>query len=179
MVFVAVVSEALIEACARAHSSLVSHLLQSGVNVNGKLENGWTALMTACRGGRLQVAELLLIHGATVDEGAPHLNALAIACLHGHTSIVQLLVEHGARQLRLDKGKDALMASAQFGHAAVRPLVETGTALSGKRAPACVISLPGQRGPTGAFLGPPTPSARAVGGGAVSQCALKMRNPLP
>ena len=117
-------SQALIEACARAHSSLVAHLLQNGANVNGKLENGWTALMTACRGGRLQVAELLLIHGATVDEGAPHLNALAIACLHGHMPIVKLLVEHGARQLRLDKGKDALMAAAQKGHAAVGPLVD-------------------------------------------------------
>ena len=123
MVFEAAACEALIEACARAHSSLVEHILQNRANVNGKLENGWTALMTACRGGRLQVAELLLNHGATVDEGAPHLNALAIACLHGHTPIVQLLIEHGARQLRLDKGKDALHAASQMGHAAVLQLL--------------------------------------------------------
>lgn len=116
-------SEALIETCARAHSSLVEHVLQNGANVNGRLENGWTALMTACRGGRLQVAELLLRHGAAVDAGAPHLNALAIACLHGHTAIVQLLIEHGARQLRLDRGKDALHAASQMGHAEVLQLL--------------------------------------------------------
>ena len=38
MGFEAAASEALIETCAHAHSSLVEHVLQNGAHVNGKLE---------------------------------------------------------------------------------------------------------------------------------------------
>ena len=56
-----------------------------------------TALIFAARDGRLDIALLLIGHGAQIDrQDDEKVTALIIAAFRGHDSIVDLLLDHGA-----------------------------------------------------------------------------------
>jgi len=67
-------------------------MLSSGVKLDAVDDAGWTALMYAAKAGAVEVAELLLRHGANAavrnDEGD---TALGIADAAGHKKLVKLL----------------------------------------------------------------------------------------
>nr|XP_043638395.1 protein VAPYRIN-LIKE-like [Erigeron canadensis] len=72
--------------------------LAEGANVNGKDQNGWTALHRAAFKGRVESVQALLDNGARVDlvddTGCP---ALHRAIDSGHAQVALLLVAGGAR----------------------------------------------------------------------------------
>ena len=75
----------------RDQLELVQLLLESNVNVDAQSNFGFTALLYACKGGNLEIVELLLEKGAVVSE-----RALSPACKGGNLEIVKLLLEKGA-----------------------------------------------------------------------------------
>ncbi|KAI3506708.1 hypothetical protein L1887_21271 [Cichorium endivia] len=72
--------------------------LEEGAMVNGKDQNGWTALHRAAFKGRVESVEFLLSHGARVDvvdnDGCTPLHRAVDA---GHGQVAMLLVAQGAR----------------------------------------------------------------------------------
>ena len=88
------------ETCAIGTAAQVESLLKA----NPKLENtwhafGWTPLHFAAFGGNVPVAELLIQHGAKVNEKARSRfrnEPLAVALLTGQLEAARKLIEHGA-----------------------------------------------------------------------------------
>ncbi len=93
-------------------------------NVTG--DGGWTPLHLAAQHGHLEVARLLLDHGANVHLRSVNRlenQALHAAATGGHTALVRLLLERGARvNARRQGGWTALHQAAQLGDLAVLEL---------------------------------------------------------
>jgi ankyrin repeat protein len=60
-------SEALSMASMKGYIDIVNLLIENGVNVNAKGNNGWTALMHASSGGYLAIVEILIKNGADIN----------------------------------------------------------------------------------------------------------------
>lgn len=88
----------------KVHSNTKSHrklkmrlLLDHGADVHATTDEGWTPLHTACRYGRMEVAQTLLDHGASrniTDKNG--WTALHLASSESHGAVVQLLLAKGA-----------------------------------------------------------------------------------
>jgi ankyrin repeat protein len=84
------------------HIDIVRKLLDLGVEVNPEVTRYGSPLMRACWIGSLEMSQLLISHGAKVEEGAPSslydssYTNLTAAVYRGHTQIVKLLLELGA-----------------------------------------------------------------------------------
>jgi len=103
-------------------------LLEAGADPNqtrGKLAR--TPLHIAAKGGREEIARLLLQHGADVDASHPFGASLASAAEAGHEGVVRLLLQHGATPVPDSTGRGALHWAAMRGHAGViRVLLASG-----------------------------------------------------
>ena len=103
---------------------LMSH--QADVNKT-TIDNGTTALMTACYQDYTEIASLLLSNGAdpniaTINTGY---TSLMMACLNSQQEIVQLLLDHGADINAKDKeGDDILYYAEEGGDTAIINLIE-------------------------------------------------------
>jgi ankyrin repeat protein len=86
----------LFEACSSGYLTIVKLLLENGANPNPKLENEWSPLRLACFGGNKDIAELLLLHGADINDDVDQETLLFVAIGNGHFGLVELLIEHGA-----------------------------------------------------------------------------------
>jgi cytohesin len=78
---------------------MVKALLDAGVDVNQKIAWSVTALYSAASGGHKEVVELLLAHGADVNEKntpTTKLTALHVAAIEGYKEIVEVLLAAGA-----------------------------------------------------------------------------------
>lgn len=95
----------------------VLEFLDDGVAIESKFE-GATALILASQHGQVRMVELLLDHGAKVDNAmADGRSAISFAADQGHVDIVRLLLERGASMnLCDDEGKTPLMYAAMSGH---------------------------------------------------------------
>ena len=91
-------TEILFIAALRGEFEAVSQLVDAGVDVNAKDENGDTVLIVAAGDGLLGVVEVLLENGADVHAKNDLLGrtALHLAALNGHPAVVELLATHGA-----------------------------------------------------------------------------------
>ena len=91
-------------------------------------DEGFTALMQACRRGHTGIVNLLLVKGAELDyqskipstrgyvQTPEGLSALMVACIAGKSEIVKLLLEKGAKvDLRTTTGGTALLFSTVSG----------------------------------------------------------------
>jgi len=90
-------SEALSMASMKGYIDIVNLLIENGVNVNAKGNNGWTALMHASSGGYLAIVEILIKNGA--DVNAKNINgstALMVASMKGNEDIIDMLIKNGA-----------------------------------------------------------------------------------
>ena len=97
-------------------------LLNQGADVNGRDEDGRTALMWAAGdAGAASVVKVLLDHGANaalVDRAGK--SALIYAADQGDLPVIHLLLQHGAQPLRKDRnGWSAVKHALVHGHYAV------------------------------------------------------------
>ena len=82
---------------AKNGDAVIALLVKHGADVNIQGEDGWTALMFACKQGRYNIAKLLLDHGADVHaKNNAGYTALQIATENNSLDIVRLLLDYGA-----------------------------------------------------------------------------------
>ncbi|XWS57885.1 hypothetical protein CRYUN_Cryun09bG0211700 [Craigia yunnanensis] len=88
----------------------VQKLIENGAVINGRDQNGWTALHRASFKGRIDAVRLLVDKGIDVDStDEDGYTALHCAVESGHTEVVELLVKKGADvEARTNKGVTAL-----------------------------------------------------------------------
>jgi ankyrin repeat protein/L-ascorbate metabolism protein UlaG (beta-lactamase superfamily) len=81
-----------------ADRDAVELLIERGADVHDRNHQGETSLMMATRAGKLDVAELLLEQGVSVNAfvDGGHATALHTAAQAGSVAVIELLVEHGA-----------------------------------------------------------------------------------
>jgi len=87
----------LIDAVSAGDEITVRRLLVEGANTEIPTEKGETPLLLACKAQRLDLASLLVKHGANVEGGPYSLTPLDVAVQKGHLDLVKLLVEKGAK----------------------------------------------------------------------------------
>lgn len=128
----------LCAAARRGDASEVRRLLDGGAAVNGRDQNGWSALHRACFKGRSEVARVLLEEGVDVNgEDDDGYTALHCAVEAGHGDVVELLVKKGADvNARTGKGVAAVeIADAIHYTGIARTLVCGGAARVGESSP--------------------------------------------
>lgn len=103
----------IIPACAKGNVKLVLSLLKSGHSVNAGDALGWTALHEASNYGHVDIVNVLLDHGADINNrGGPCCEGItplhdAAAC--GHLEVIDCLLDRGANPLvRTNKGETPL-----------------------------------------------------------------------
>ena len=111
----------LIFACIAGHTEVVTELMDRGVDIE-RGHDGSTPLYHAVSRGHIEVARLLLEHGARVDAvNSKGWSCLMNAAYFGRDDIVKLLLQHGAdpdiTRTQFD-GKSAL-------HFGICPVVHT------------------------------------------------------
>jgi ankyrin repeat protein len=124
-----VLDEALVWACKSGRTEILARLLRSGARLDADPYRG-TPLIWAAVCNRIDTAEWLIDHGATIDlkatfGGLTHgqgVTALHMASQCGHLGMVQLLIQRGADPKIKDDlyHADAEGAANHFGHTAVR-----------------------------------------------------------
>lgn len=104
----------LIRATRDGNRELVRKLLASGEPVDPAENEASSALVEASKNGYVDIAKLLIAHGADVNKRAPIITAAA----YGHREIIMLLVRKGARVNAEESGtgRTALMAAARRDH---------------------------------------------------------------
>ena len=115
--------------------SQVKDYLDQGVDVNGKNNNGWSAVMIAASRGNLEMLKLLIEKGAAVDEkNAQGQTPLIFAAHWGHTDVVRVLIDQGVNlDLKMNDGWTALIDSITMDHTEVaRILIKSGADLNAK-----------------------------------------------
>lgn len=92
----AVVGEATADVDEQSRLSIVVQLLDCGLPVDSRDEDGSTPLYWACAQGLSQVAELLLSRGADPNCRSARRSAIHVAIGWKHPQCLLLLLEHGA-----------------------------------------------------------------------------------
>lgn len=91
-------AEDLFDAIYAGNTSLVEEIIESGVDVNARNNDDWTALHVAARWGRKSICEKLLTLGAAVDATERNYDRTPLHATTeaGYTEIVELLLNYGA-----------------------------------------------------------------------------------
>ena len=129
-----VLDEALVWACKSGRTEVLPRLVGAGAHLDADPYRG-TPLIWAAVCNRIETAEWLIDHGATIDRkatfgGLTHgqgVTALHMASQNGHLAMVQLLVQRGADPAIRDDlyHGDAEGAASHFGQIAVRDYLRT------------------------------------------------------
>ena len=122
----------LLDAVGRGDVARVRALLAEGADPNAARGDGLTALHVAARGGAVEIAGLLIGHGARVGATSRigGYTPLHLAAGSGHTPLVRALLEAGADPAAVTTNSGVtplhLAAAAVDGEATVRLLLEHG-----------------------------------------------------
>jgi hypothetical protein len=113
----AIKDEALFVAAFNGDTSLVKSLLDKGVEINAKDNDGCSSLMLASYGGHTEIVELLLDRGSDInakdDDGE---TALINAIMGRQVEIVAILIDKGADiEAKNNNGRTALMIAVLNG----------------------------------------------------------------
>jgi len=101
----------------RGHADVVRELLAAGARVDVRDRDAWTALAFAARFGRLEIARVLLDHGAQRDaaSSAHERTPLMHAVLMGHVEVARMLLDSGADVSRVDRDGNSVVMMALEG----------------------------------------------------------------
>jgi len=91
----------LFNAVFRGDTAEVRRLIADGADSNQRLitDRDWTALLVASIYSRVEIATVLLEHGADVNKALPNGETpMSIACLNGNLTMGQLLSSYGAER---------------------------------------------------------------------------------
>ncbi len=122
---------ALAAACRHGQVEAASFLLDRGADINAQPGKSGTALHEAIFANRIDVARLLLQHGASLDvEHAVYAaTPLDFASYNGRRAMVEMLLQHGAAELQ-----KPLYSAVQQGHGEItRLLLLRGAAVEAAR----------------------------------------------
>eukprot|EP00747_Dinoflagellata_sp_TGD_P166138 gnl/TRDRNA2_/TRDRNA2_188449_c0_seq1.p1 gnl/TRDRNA2_/TRDRNA2_188449_c0~~gnl/TRDRNA2_/TRDRNA2_188449_c0_seq1.p1 ORF type:complete len:385 (-),score=105.84 gnl/TRDRNA2_/TRDRNA2_188449_c0_seq1:127-1281(-) len=87
---------------------VLKELINRKADINGKDNNGWTALLHACRNGKTEIAKHLMAQGADPSvTTSDHKTALILATAEGKLELVRLLMGMKAVRQQVTE-KDAL-----------------------------------------------------------------------
>ncbi|CAF1355808.1 unnamed protein product [Adineta ricciae] len=113
----------LMEASREGHDDLVNLLVSRGADVNRTTDDTQeTALTLACAGGFLDVAKILISHGANVNLGQS--TPLMEASQEGHTELVQYLIQNNADvNQTTSAGETALAYACESGRTEVAEIL--------------------------------------------------------
>jgi ankyrin repeat protein len=139
-------------AASNGHDSIVRVLLESGADVQGADDMGFTALMVAAENGHADVVRRLIAAGADVDAKSENYfstTALHVAAKQGHAPVVRLLLDAGAA---IERPRGVLTGPCLYGHVEVVDLLLDAGAPLDDRPPEFGLSewWPGQGRPLGA-----------------------------
>lgn len=124
-------------ACAAADFERVQLLLDCGVSIDAKGEEGKTPLLIEACIGNVEGIDFAIQHGAHLEfKGDDGCTALLVAADLGHTKVVEMLLKRGADSQAQDpEGHTALLLAVDKGHAEVAALfVKQGVSGSDKQA---------------------------------------------
>ncbi|KAK4478826.1 hypothetical protein RD792_014327 [Penstemon davidsonii] len=113
---------------------MVIRLLENGAYINGRDQNGWTALHRAAFKGRVDVARTLIEKGIEINaKDEDGYTALHCAVGSGQSDVIELLVKKGADvEARTNKGVTALQIAESLNYSGiVRVLVNGGAVKDG------------------------------------------------
>ncbi|KAL8509620.1 hypothetical protein ACS0TY_016737 [Phlomoides rotata] len=114
--------------CARKGDlRMVLRLLENGASINGRDQNGWSALHRAAFKGRLDVARALIEKGIEVNgKDEEGYTALHCAVESGHVEVIELLVKKGAHvDARTNKGVTSLQIAQSFKYSGIIRILAT------------------------------------------------------
>lgn len=112
----------LFDAARLGRIDVIPALIQAGADVGALNEEGYSPLILSCYHGQAEAAQLLLAHGAPVDQadGARGNTALMGAAFKGLGDIAQLLLAAGAEPDAANHaGQTALMFAALFARSGI------------------------------------------------------------
>ena len=108
----------------------IQRLIESGAVINGRDQNGWTALHRACFKGRIDAVRALLEKGIDVDaKDEEGYTALHCAVESGHADMTEVLVKKGADvEARTKKGVTALQVAESLHYVGITRILVNGGA---------------------------------------------------
>ncbi|XP_020208274.1 ankyrin-1 [Cajanus cajan] len=108
----------------------IQKLLDKGAGMNGRDQNGWTALHRASFKGRVEAVRALVERGVDVDaKDEEGYTALHCAAESGHVDVTEFLVKKGARvEARTRKGVSALQIAESLHYVGITRVLVNGGA---------------------------------------------------
>ncbi len=119
--------EKLLLAAENGEIAKAKKLISSGVDVNAKNDDGWTALHWASRNGHTEIVKLLIKAWASVNTKNNYgLTALMLASMYGHTEVAKFLINSVADvNIKNNNDKTAFMLAEEKGYSEIVNLLES------------------------------------------------------
>lgn len=116
-------------AAIKGNEPIIKKLIEKKVDVNVRLDNGWTPLHMAAANGQISVIEILTSHGAEINAIDGHgATAIYRAAENGQGATIQTLIKHQADvNVRTKLDQTPLLRAAENGyHQTVAVLLQYG-----------------------------------------------------